>query len=227
MKIRFARRFTLLPLIFLAMISSVRAQTTFSNMGSIVINDNVPATPYPSTIAVSGLGPSVMNVTVTLTGLSHNFPEDVGVLLVGPTGVAVRLMTDVGGALAITGITLTFSDSALTPVPDEGPIVSGTFQPTQGIIINPLSNAHPANFPAPAPASPYSNVLSSFNGTNPNGTWSLYVDDDTAVDGGLIQGGWSITITAAIPEPSTWILFGSGLVGMVALTYVRRRKRAA
>jgi hypothetical protein len=49
---------------------------------------------------------------------------------------------------------------------------------------------------APAPAHPYSTALSSFNSVDPNGTWSLYVLDDSGGDSGSI-GAWSITITSS------------------------------
>lgn len=224
MKLPFARCFALLSLLFSA--ASVFAQSTFSNPTSIQIVDNAPANPYPSNIVVSGLGPTVTKVTVTLNLFNHPFPDDVGVLLVGPTGVAVRLMTDAGGGPGlITNFNVSFDDAAPTMVPDEGPLAPGTFQPTEGTIST-ASNPHPASFPAPAPASPYSNLLASFNGTDPNGTWRLFINDDTMIDGGSIDGGWSITITA-IPEPSTWLLLGVGLIGMVALGYTRRRRCVA
>ncbi|MFF2290439.1 hypothetical protein [Peribacillus butanolivorans] len=50
------------------------------------------------------------------------------------------------------------------------PIVSGTYRPTNIGVSDVLT--------APAPAPPYGSTLSVFDGTNPNGTWSLFVFDD-------------------------------------------------
>ncbi|MFC9599770.1 hypothetical protein ACFTQL_18125 [Peribacillus butanolivorans] len=73
------------------------------------------------------------------------------------------------------------------------PIVSGTYRPTNiGV-----SDVLPA--PAPAPAPPYGSTLSVFDGTNPNGTWSLFVFDDVGQDSGTSAGGWFLTITTTCP----------------------------
>src|SRR4030095_15354857 len=42
-------------------------------------------------------------------------------------------------------------------------------------------------------------ALSIFNGTNPNGTWSLYIVDDAGGDIGQFAGGWTLTITSTGP----------------------------
>lgn len=157
----------------------------FSNTETITIPGVGTATPYPSSIDVSGLGSSVSAITVTLTNMSHTFPADVDILLVGPTGAGVILMSDVGGGTDIVNVTLTFNDAAASGLP--ATIVTGTYRPT---------NANsPDPFAAPAPAAPYATALSTFIGTNPNGAWRLFIVDDLAGDAGSIAGGWSLDIT--------------------------------
>jgi subtilisin-like proprotein convertase family protein len=181
------------------------AADTFSNTGTITINDSTEtqcdvvgnATPYPSDIAVSGVAGTVTSVTVTVTGLSHTFPDDVDMLLVGPQGQTVLLMADTGGAGDLDNVNLTFDDTAANSLPDSDQIVSGTYKPTVGTTNGAEGCDHPANFPSPAPAGPYGSALAAFNGTDPNGTWSLYVIDDASQDSGSISGGWSLDITTA------------------------------
>src|SRR5215218_5461733 len=135
----------------LGVAASAASAATFSNNSGITINDAVAtcsspgaqdetpgtATPYPSGIEVSGLSGSVSDVNVTLTGLSHTYPDDIGVLLVGPEGQKTILMTDVGGASATpdSGVDLTFDDDAASgALPVERRLSSGTYQPTRGTI---------------------------------------------------------------------------------------------
>ncbi len=178
----------------------------FSNPALITINDTAAANPYPSTITASGLGSSITNVTVTLTGLNHTFPNDVDIMLVGPGGQSAVLMSDVGGSTDAVNANVTFSDAG---APFPAAVVTGTFVPT---------NSGPGDvFPAPAPASGGS-ALSVFNGTNGNGTWSLYVVDDLGGDVGTITGGWSIDITApaagvCAAPPANMVAWYPGEVG--------------
>jgi uncharacterized repeat protein (TIGR01451 family) len=175
---------------------TVRGFDSFANSGAIAINDAAAGSPYPSAITVSGLERTVCRVTVSLNGLSHAFPDDIDIALVGPNGEAVLLMSDVGDANAISGVNLTFDDSAASTLPDAAQIVSGAFQPSN---IGAKSDNRPDNFPTPAPTSRYSTNLSVFNGINPNGVWNLFVLDDELVDAGQIAGGWSLSISTLNP----------------------------
>lgn len=165
--------------------------TTFSNMDGIVINDNTEATPYPSTIDVSptGVQATVVDVNVTIHGITHTHPDDIDVLLVGPAGGAQNtiLFSDAGLGDDATDVDLTFDDSAAGPLPDAA-FVAGSYQPTDydGV------DGPGENLPSPAP--PTAGVsLAVFNGANAVGTWSLFVDDDAQDDVGNIAG-WSLDI---------------------------------
>jgi len=175
----------------------------FSNATAIVLPTDTPspgdglgpATPYPSDIAVAGLTGTVSKVTITLTNIEHTFPDDFDILLEGPGGQKVMVMSDVGGSSDIVNVTLTLDDDAAAALPDSAILVSGTFRPTDIGATDTMD--------APAPAPPYATTLSTFNGTNPNGTWRLWVRDQFAVDDGSIAGGWSISITTAEPVCAT------------------------
>ncbi|WP_320060324.1 S8 family serine peptidase [Planktothrix agardhii] len=160
----------------------------FTNPNSITIPLGGSASPYPSTINVSGVSGNIANIQVSLSGLSHTWPDDVDMFLRGPGGQKVMLMSDAGGGYSsrLNNVNLTFRDSASGTLPDGSQITSGTYRPTDYQVGD--------TFPTPAPAGPYGTALSAFNGTNPNGAWQLFVQDDTGSDSGSIAGGWSLTI---------------------------------
>jgi subtilisin-like proprotein convertase family protein len=181
-----------------------------SNPSAITIRDynsNDPyegrADPYPAVVTVSGIAEPVTRVTVTLTDLSHDFPGDIDILLVGPGGQSVILMSDAsdGGGAALQNVSLTFDDLAGQALPFNGVIQSGTYRPTNHAAT--ACSSDPDRFPAPAPAEPYGATLSVFNGVDPNGDWKLYVVDDCSSDGGSIAGGWSVNINPPLPPTLT------------------------
>lgn len=167
------------------------AVTRFTNTSSITLNDNSPASPYPSTITVSGVDGDVTKVTATITNINHTYPDDIDVLLVGPSQQKVILMSDAGGngGTPLNFVTLTFDDAASGTLPDAGQIVTGTYKPTDFETADNLTN--------PAPVRPYATSFAGFNGSNPNGTWALYAQDDTFTDAGTILGGWVLAITTS------------------------------
>ncbi len=191
------------------------AQTfSFTNSTEILINDtgNPPtaASPYASALNVIGIDGVIDHITVSLLGLSHDFPSDLDIALVGPTGQVAMLMSEVGGntKLPVSGLTLTLDNSATDFLPIDSTLVSGVFKPTRQFPT--LS----FDFPAPAPAGTANAPadLSLFNGTNPNGTWQLFVIDDSSPDSGTIASGWSVSIFT-VPEPGAASLLGLGLAG--------------
>jgi subtilisin len=160
--------------------STTTALTRGPQGGSVSIPDSGTATPYPSTITVPSFLGTVTKVTVSLQTFTHSFPGDLDVLLVGPGGQNVMLLSDLG-TTAVSGLNLTFDDSGPSAT---SPLVSGTFKPTNSGAGDIL--------PGPAPAGPHGAVLSAFNGVSPVGVWSLYVNDQAAGDAGNIAS-WSIS----------------------------------
>lgn len=161
------------------------------NLAPITIVDSstppTAANPYPSQINISGRTGLVTKVTVDVYGLGHTYPDDIDMVLVGPHGQKVMLMSDAGGGTDVTGLNFTFDDAAASTLPDETVLSSGTFKPTDYTTGDTMA--------APCPAGPYGTSLGTFLGSDPNGTWSLYIVDDASIDSGLITGGWKLTIT--------------------------------
>ena len=164
--------------------------TSHANGSAISIPSSGSASPYPSTIAVPGGLGTITKLTVRLSGFSHAYPSDVDVLLVGPGGQTCVLMSDVGSSVDAVNLTFTFDDSAPALL-GNGALSSGTFKPT---------NAAGDFFATPAPAGPYGTTLAGFTGTDPEGTWRLFVYDDTGFDAGLISGGWSIVVSTTLGD---------------------------
>ncbi|MBN9426014.1 MAG: IPTL-CTERM sorting domain-containing protein [Burkholderiales bacterium] len=194
----------------------------FCNTTAITIpvsGDQGVASLYPTTITASAMPPSVTKITVQLLGLSHTFPGDLDIMLVGPQGGQVILMSDVGGGTDISNVDLIFDDGA--PSAPAAPITTGAYQPSNTGAGDP--------FPAPAPAGTPGTQLAGFNGSNPNGTWSLYIVDDAGADVGSMNG-WCVNITSEIPSPTavpTMSGLGLGLLsGLLALgAFWQRRRR--
>jgi uncharacterized repeat protein (TIGR01451 family) len=179
-----------------------QASRTFANATGITINDDTMATPYPSSIDVLNMGGQVTRVSVTISNLIHTWPDDIDLLLVGPTGERATFMSDAGGSIAVSNVVLTFSDTAGNVLPDNGPLLSRSYGPAN--YASALTTSDRFDPPAPQPGGangsrPYTNAaLSTFNGTSPNGTWTLFVmDDDTGNNGSI--SGWSLEIETQDP----------------------------
>ena len=169
--------------------------TTFTNLTAFGGGDGGRgrAATYASTIITNGLVGAITDLNVTLTNLNHLNPDDLDILLVGPTGKRIFLTSDAGGTTDVVNQTLTFDDSAAATIPDAGPMVTGTVKPTNFGTGDTILDITP---PYPYPSTAGSATLASvFNGTDGNGIWKLYIVDDATTSAGDLSGGWSIDIT--------------------------------
>ncbi|HEX8246803.1 MAG TPA: proprotein convertase P-domain-containing protein, partial [Pyrinomonadaceae bacterium] len=196
---------------------------TGENPNAIAFSNVGTASPYPSEIQISDLPGKVTRVSVNVTNFSHTAPDDVDLLLVSPSGRSVVLMSDAGGNNGVSNLNLSFEDSATDSLPDNTPLTSGNYKPTDFDAGD--------SFPAPAPANaPTGTKLNAFFNDQPNGAWKLFAVDDTGANAGDISGGWSLVIdtsTSAIgipavgtsdPYPSEISVSGqSGLVSKVTV----------
>jgi len=173
----------------------------FSNSQPVKLSDLERTEPYPSTIAVSGLGARTTKVTLTID-LDHPAKSDLEMLLVGPRGQKVLVMSDAAGSTA-SPVIWTFDDAAAAGVTcgDTAPeSPSGTYRTTNCERFEGDSDA----LYAPAPQPPYDGALAAFNGADPNGTWKLYVADVGSGDDGILRS-WKLSIEApgsAVPPPA-------------------------
>jgi subtilisin-like proprotein convertase family protein len=191
--------------------ASRAAIVTYTSQGPHSIHDGAAIFALP--IDVANIVEPVIEITVTFTDLFHTHPADIDVLLVGPGGQKVMLMSDVGELLSeeasiIDDVNLVFRDGAMA-LPPNTRITSGTYAPTnyQGVIED--IGEMDQNTPAMPPPGPYGLTFSVFNGENPNGTWKLFIQDDLEDEGGSL-GAWSLTVVT-VPEPtSTFCLLAVG-----------------
>jgi subtilisin-like proprotein convertase family protein len=196
------------------------ASTTWNgptwNVSTAIPDNNDVGLTSTQTVSAAGIT-QIENVTVTIN-LTGGWNGDLYAYLVHGSGFSV-LLNRAGRSLAnpdgsaASGMVITFADSAgsdiHTAIPMSGGSVSGTYQP-DGRITDPLlvlnTDARPA-------------MLADFIGLNPNGSWTLFVADQSAGSQSTLQS-WSMTITG-VPEPSCAlvVLFSGSLL-------LTRRRRA-
>src|SRR5215216_3960617 len=169
---------------------------TFTNSTGITLSDS-PSTAH-SALVVSGVLGTITNVSLTITGLNHTFPDDLDFLLVGPNGTAnLEFWSDAGGGADLINATVTVADSGATALPDSSQIVSGTtYKPadydsselaSNWLGLNPMPINHAASNGS-------ATFASAFAGLGANGIWELVIRDDTGGDVGALSS-WSINIT--------------------------------
>jgi subtilisin-like proprotein convertase family protein len=155
-----------------------------------------PSSPYPSSIAVSGLTGN-KTIKVELTGITHTHPHDLDFLLVGPGGQKFIMLSDSGGSGDINNLTFTLSDSAAN-LPSTTQWTEGNFKPTDnpGTPVDSFPDAvAPYASAAPFGSATFESIF-GIASSGLNGTWSLYVVDDGSLDTGTMAG-WKITFEGA------------------------------
>lgn len=217
-----------LATLFCALTGFANAQTTnrYTFNPNTLILDGSPAG-MTQTFDVSGLTGPIQDVQVELN-IAGGFNGSLYAYLINPSGNQVVLLNRVGvgsGNLfgyGNTGFNITLDDTGANihnyqeggfTLNGDGQLM-GTWAP-DGRNIDPLSSG--GTFDASLPISD----LSLFDGTDPNGTWTLFISD-------LVSGGsdarlvsWSVNLVTPVPEPQAWML---GLAGAVVFIGFRGRK---
>lgn len=177
---------------------TVVSGSQFCNNGGVTVIDGGAADVYPANIVVSGLVGTISKVTTQVNGFTAARPSNLDVQLVGPTSAAFQFMSDGGDAVnAVSNINLTFDDAAASQLPNGTALSGGTYRPTD---YNAAGETDPYPAPAPStfsrPASAGTATFASvYNGTNPNGTWSIYAVDDGIGGGNNTISGLCLNFT--------------------------------
>jgi uncharacterized repeat protein (TIGR01451 family) len=56
-------------------------------------------------------------------------------------------------------------------------------------------NSTPGHISPPGP--PYGMTLSALNGSNPNGAWTMFIQDDAPISSGMVANGWILSLATA------------------------------
>jgi len=182
----------------------------FANGG--VIPDG-STTGWSDTRTLSGLADTITDVNVVLN-ISGGYNGDLYGYLVHSSGFCVLLDRVGTGTGSEPQYSFGFSTSGFSNVTLDADSVNGSIHD----ILDPTGGTYtPDNT---------SGSLTSFNGLDPNGSWTLFLADLSGGDTSTMVS-WGLDITA-VPEPITWalMLFG-GTLGSVKLVRVWRARRKA
>jgi len=184
---------------------TARGQTEYT-VGSSGINQTIPdgnPNGISSQITVSGISAALVNITVSLD-ITGGYNGDLYAYLLYSDGSSpateVVLLNRIGKTSTDpfgsrdSGLDVTFSESALTDIhlsADTGSTLTGTYQ-VDGRTDDPQLVLD---------TSTRSTSLSSYNGLDPNGTWTLFVADLGSGGGQSQLVNWQLNISA-VPEPS-------------------------
>ena len=215
--------FTLLTLALLATTDAF-AQTVFST--NIAVNTAIPdndPSGLASAFSLSGFDGTVTNVSVSLN-LTGGYNGDLFAYLTSPGGFAVLLnRVGVTGANANgyggMGLNVTFlSGGADIHGYGAGSFTSNGAGQVTGTWGVDGRNISPFSAGSAFDSAGRTALLESFNGSNPNGTWGLFIGDYSPGDISTVVG-YNVSFTV-VPEPGTLALLALGGAALLA----QRRK---
>jgi subtilisin-like proprotein convertase family protein len=200
---------------------TVVAQTTETSF-TFSVNQLVPDANKNGVFMTTNLnitGGTISDVTVSLD-ITGGYNGDLFAFLSGPNGGYAVLLNRVGVSNDASsfgygnhGFDIVLSDSAANDVhyyQSASYLLNGSGQLTgtwvpDGRTIDPLYSP-PSLFGSTAPSA----LLGSFNGTDPNGGWTLFLAD-LSVGSQSQLVSWSLDVITAVPEPSVVAL---GIMGL-------------
>jgi large repetitive protein len=175
--------------------STASGVISYCNPGTITIpstsnpTDEGQASPNPSNIFVANAPGTINHVTVTLKGVELSTPYYLTSLLVGPlntTADSLDFFSDVGGSTPMTSpVNVTLDDNAsssLSTGAAGSALATGTFKPTSGKGGDTFFASSDGFYTPPSSPYPYAAPIGSstldgnYENQNPNGTWSLYLN---------------------------------------------------
>ncbi|MCZ2356881.1 MAG: proprotein convertase P-domain-containing protein, partial [Bacteroidia bacterium] len=162
----------------------------YINATDYAIPDGSPNAGVTSNITVSGMPTTLSNAQnmVVHLDLTHTWDADVDLYLTAPNGSTLRLSTDNGGSDDDYGGTR-FTDAATINIIAYTAPFRGYLRPEGGLG---TENGITPNI----------STFSALNGSNPNGTWSLKVFDDSGADTGILRF-WAIDFADETKTTST------------------------
>lgn len=211
----------------MAMGASAMAQTletnyTF-NVNSAIPQNSVFGLTLSTNLTPFTPGMTISSVTVGLD-ISGGFNGDLYAYLAGPAGGFAVLLNRVGVSggnqfgYSDSGLNVTLSDSA----------VNGSIHNYQNVLGYNISGGalwqpDGENIRPDSPAADFTGaqtaMLSSFVGTSPNGTWTLFLANPSSGSQSTVVS-WSLNIIAT-PEPSSLALMAAGVA---SLWLIKRRR---
>ena len=227
------KQFGILMLLLLTALASHADVTNLT--ASVTSNTPIPdANPVgiTSTNVISGMSGVTTNITVNLD-ITGGFSGDLYAYLLSPTGTMVVLVNRTGVSstsnlgYSDAGFNVTFDATSANNIHFYQSLGgypgdlngNGQLTGTWAADSRTIDSLHSA--PSAFDAAPTGNTLANYYGSNPNGTWTLFVADLSG-NGQSTLASWTLSVVT-VPEPQTWTILGGGLATCWLL--IRRRQK--